>query len=105
MIQYTRTYTRPLTSVPWWFQVPLSVPKSDFATRMKSQYLDTGKCITEGFTFSLDELELTWTGDWISSEAFNEYDADPVLSLYWAAKDEYNTISGITKRPLTSKTV
>lgn len=105
MNRYTRTYTRPSTSIPWWYQTTLSVPISDFKARMLTSYYATGKCISEEMVMSVDELSVTYTGDWLSADAYNEYDADSVLGLYWAAKDEYCNLNGITKGPLSSEVI
>jgi len=100
MIQYTRTYTRPTTMIPWWFNTTLSVPIADFHARMQSVYYATGKCISQNFSHSVDELTLTYTGLWESEAAYDEYDTDAILSLYWAAKDEYSLANGIVKGQL-----
>lgn len=105
MIQYTRSYTRPSTSVSWWYEVTLAVPKSTFHNRMATEYYATGKVISENSSLSPDGLTHTWTGVFDNETSFNEYDVDSVLNTYWAVKDDYNLSVNIIKGPLESQII
>jgi hypothetical protein len=102
MIQYTKTYTRPNTSVAWWFHVELSVKMTDFQAIMKTRYRDTEKCLFDQMVPSLDGLSLTYQAYWASEEALAEFLADLDLSLFWNARNEYNSLNGIVNGPATS---
>lgn len=40
-----------------------------------------------------------YRGTWISREAFDEYDTDPVLLTYWTLKDQYYSMVGVVSGP------
>jgi hypothetical protein len=56
-------------------------------------------------TLSDDELSITFVTIWENEEAYEQYKVDPILNVYWGARDEYNASVGITADSTSVETV
>ena len=95
MLIIRRTYTRPSVDVLWHAEV---VPNEEFFTQLQT-YRDSGKYLAHRTTFSEDQLTMFYYGEWISREAFDEYDTDPILTAFWNLKDAYYSSVGVIAGP------
>jgi hypothetical protein len=95
MLTVKRTYTRPSTDISWHAEI---LPGTEFIKQLQT-YRDNGKYLKHEVTFSEDGLTMFYRGEWISREAFDEYDTDPILVSYWNLKDEYYSAVGVITGP------
>ncbi len=92
MILFTKTFTRPNTNIKFHHEV---LDNSLFKNHLKKNYYDTGKLLSEKKITDESNLILTYKSLWNSRSDFDEYDNDPVLTLYWSQRDDYNRVNNI----------
>ena len=90
MIKASKTYHRPDASVPWHYKIIDG--KSEFMNRMREVY-------SAGLLFKdqihSDDLTVTFITVWDTQELYEQYKSDPVLNVYWDARNSYNQNAGI----------
>jgi hypothetical protein len=96
MIIFSRTYTRPDTETPFHNEV---LDNTTYRAQLVPNYIDSGKLIQQWKEMSSDQLTMTYQAIWLSREAFDEHDNDPILSVYWTARDEYCATNNIVIGP------
>lgn len=92
MIKVTKVRTRPSTEVKF---LRAAMPL-DLKEYRNQKYVVSGKLLAEQTTFSEDRLTMTYTAVWATQEDFDEYDTDPQLVAFWAARDAAHLDSGVT---------
>lgn len=101
MIIASKTYHRLDTTTPWHFKV-VETGKAEFVAQLNTYQ---GNLIMNSSTLSDDELSITFVTVWENEEAYELYKVDPILNVYWGARDEYNTSVGITADTTSVETV
>jgi len=101
MIIASKTYHRLDAATPWHFKV-VETGKTEFVAQLKTY---EGKLVMNSSTTSDDELSITFVTIWENAEVYEQYKVDPILNVYWGARDEYNASAGITADPTDVKTV
>ena len=89
-VKISKIYTRPDESIPWHYEV---FPGDAFMTQFNAVHLTN--CTLKERT-DIDPLNIEFKIEWVSDEAYQAYLDDPILKEYWAARDEYNQVVGIT---------
>ena len=92
MILTSRTYHRPDISVEWHNKV-VEEGKPEFIERLRTEYANDLVLNTVNHD---DDLTVTFTTVWNTRERYEQYRVDPILQVFWAARDAYNASVGIT---------
>jgi hypothetical protein len=95
MIEVTRSWTRPNTSVEW------DVVPPDLREYIRQTYEQTGKRLSVTRTDSEDQLTRTHSEIWDSENDYNAFQADTSLRQYWSSKRAVYQAAGVTYGPVT----
>lgn len=90
MILAKRTYTRPSPSVPWHFEV-VTTGLHNFKIQMATAYNNSSHS-----SQNIDSNTIEFISIWNTMEEYTTYATDPILKVFWDARDEYNTSVNIT---------
>ena len=101
MIIASKTYHRPDATISWHSDV-IETGRAEFVEQLKTYGNDI---VMNSATVSDDTLSITFVTIWENTEAYEQYKVDPILNVYWEARDEYNISVGITSDPTDVKTV
>lgn len=95
MIEVTRSWTRPNTSVEWG-QTP-----AEIVQYIQQNYDQTGKRLSHSRTPSADNLTLFFTETWNTIEDYNYYQVDPTMRQFWEDRHVIYHAAGIEYGPVT----
>jgi hypothetical protein len=90
MILAKRTYTRPSPDVPWHFEV-VTTGLDDFKIQMTTVYPTASHNSQD-----IDSNTIEFMSFWDTMEEYTAYSTDPILKVFWDARDEYNRSVNIT---------
>jgi len=88
-IKISKVFTRPDTNIPWHFEV---LSGEEYANQFAAVHAANCVSITKEL---VDNLNIKFTSEWVSNEAYQAYIQDPILKKFWDSRDEYNTIMEI----------
>jgi len=90
MILVKRIYTRPSPAAPWHFEV-VTTGLDEFKQHMSEKYKDSLH-----YSQYIDETTFEFMSIWETMEEYEAYAADPILWIFWTARDNYNESVNIT---------
>ena len=93
MVILRRQFHRPNTDILWYNEI---IPPDEKWMLRWLHYKESGKIVDYSHDTTPDNLTMNYMAMWADLNAFHEYDHDPDMDQYWAARDSYNATHGIT---------
>lgn len=94
MILAEKTYKRPNANVLWHFDV-VTTGREEFIAQLAT-YNDEILLNTRDV---VDENTIVFRTLFLNQEVYDRYKVDPILNVFWSARDEYNQSVGIYYEP------
>jgi hypothetical protein len=99
MTQITKIgiYQRPNISVEFYPSEKIAASTQEYNDYIAVTYSSTGQLISQTIELSNNDLTKTFTQVWVSQEAYDQYQADPVVVQRRIERSSYNQVSGISE--------